>query len=333
MATSSRFYLLPGLIVLLVSIYSVGSASAFGGTLNLVSINVSNIDIRPAAPYLEISGFQFESVVDSPTNFNWLWLSSSDDFESRSEEATPLQRVVGNMTVIDGYSVIWDKTFPVSYFKWYLVPVDEYTYRIGFMLAFTTNVTFASPELYLNFASNSLRDEWTKSQSYERTETPPDNGTLANWGLHPATLRRMNDMFHYQTFYLYEFTLSRVSVFVNRLNYVYRVPAFALLGILIISFLTLIFKGIKLSEALALYLGSAFFSLSFLLSYIQLGIGPILFLEELLYGDTYVAILLAGVSLVLRMIGRDDDESVISYGMRKWRRRSIRPDSWVSYLE
>jgi hypothetical protein len=86
----------------------------------------------------------------------------------------------------------------------------------------------------------------------------------------------------------------------------------------------LVFKGIKLSDAIALYLGSAFLSLSSLLSYIQLGIGPILFLEKLLEGDTYAAIILAGASLILRIVGRDDDESVIDWVREKRRRTSCR---------
>jgi hypothetical protein len=78
----------------------------------------------------------------------------------------------------------------------------------------------------------------------------------------------------------------------------------------------------SLGDAIALYLGSAFFSLSFLLSYIQLGIGPILFIENLLEWDTYAAITLAGVSLFAKFLGREDSESLLEWIKRIGRSRS-----------
>lgn len=301
-------------LLAIISLQGTGLVAGYFGNLNIVNVNVSNIDIQAATPYLEVTGYQFQGVVDSPKNFTWLWLSSSYDFESRSQMAQPLRETQGNTSVIVAYLVNWQQTFPPQGEpKMNLVTVDESTFRIGFMLAFTTNVTFTYPQMYLNFGSNRLGDHWTHTEAYERFDTSPDNATLAKWGLHPTTFQSYENQFHYQTFYIYEFTLTRAGPFIERMNLIYRGPAYVLLIVLVISIITLIFRGIKLGDAIALYLGSAFFSLSFLFSYIQLGIGPVLYIENLMELDTYAAVLLAGLSMVFRILGREDDESVIQW--------------------
>jgi hypothetical protein len=301
----------------MISLQGTGLVAGYFGNLNIINVNVSNIDIQAATPYLEVTGYQFQGVVDSPKNFSWLWLSSSYDFESRSEMAQPLRTSQGNASVIYGYLVYYQQTFPPQGEpKMNLVTVDESRFRIGFMLAFTTNVTFTYPQMYLNFESNSLGDQWTHTENYERFDTPPDNATLANWGLHPNTFWYYENQLHYQTFYIYEFSLTRAGPFIERMNLIYIGPAYVLLLVLIISIIALIFKGIKLGDAIAFYFGSAFFSLSFLLSYIQLGIGPVLYIEYLMELDTYAAVLLAGLSMGLRIFGREDNESA-----REWWKR------------
>lgn len=212
-----RLSLIIAVVVLCISPLFVETVNGYVGTQNIVNVNVSSIDIQAAKPYVEIGSFQFIAVVDGPKNFTWLWPSSSEDtFEFRSEEAQPLRAIHGNETVIDAYVVDWAPSYSFSP-RWFLVPVDETTYRTGFMLAFTTNVTFTSPFLNLDLTSNSLADQWTYSKSYQRFDYPPDNGTLLSWGLHPETFNRFETMNRYQTFYLYEFTLSRTSTFVDRI--------------------------------------------------------------------------------------------------------------------
>ncbi len=303
-------------------LHSLSGANGYFGNLNIVNINVSNIDLQAPTPYLEMTGFQFQGLVDSPKNFTWLWLSSSYDMEFRSQWAKPILGVEGNATVVQAYIVYWAQTFGQGAISpvWNLVPVDESTYRIGFMLAFTTNVTFQSPSLNIDFVSNDLRSRWTYVPRAERFDAPPDNLTLSRWGLHPITFWQMEKSANYQTFYLYEFSLSRSSSFIDRLNFAYKGPAIALFIVLVISLLTLLIRGMSLTDALTLYLGSAFFSLTFLLSFIQLGIGPVLFTEELLRADIYAAIGLASLSMIARLFGRTDEEPLWHWlvrGLRK----------------
>lgn len=316
---SCRCRFLPRLLLLVVValmiLQGLSGANGYFGNLNIININVSNIDVQAPVPYLEMTGFQFQGLVDSPKNFTWLWLSSSYDMEFRSEWAKPILGARGNATVVEAYNVYWAKTFGQGAISpvWNLVQVDESTYRIGFMLAFTTNVTFQSPLLNIDFVSNDLRSQWTYVSRPERFDAPPDNLTLSSWGLHPNTFWSYENYLHYQTFYIYGFTLTRASSFIERMNLIYRWPAYVLLVVLVISIITLAFRGIKLGDAIAFYLGSAFFSLSFLLSYIQLGIGPVLYIEKLMEFDTYAAVVLAGASMFFRILGRQDDESLIEW--------------------
>lgn len=308
-------------LVMSLCLLSVSSVSAVKGGPSNLNIVVSRIDTVAPVPYLEMEALNYQTIVYGPNPIEWLWLSSSREQGPRQEISTPILVQENNESVPVAQSLVRLETYPAERGavspRWILVPRNEYTYAFGFMVAFNDSVTFEKPSVFLSFNNRNLEDEWTYDQTFARFDTLPDNATLSHWGLNPSDFAQYSTYYHYKTFYLYQITFSKNSYFVERLSLTFEYPAIALLILLAVSITLLLFGKLSLGNALTLYLGSAFFSLPFLLNYAQLAFGQVSFTEKLFYYDIYIAMGLAAVSLFLRLVGKTDDETIIQFLTRR----------------
>jgi hypothetical protein len=292
----------------LLCLFSISQTSATNPGPSSFNLAVSKIETSPI-PYLELRSLNFQGLTNIRTPILWLWLSSSLDQPPRQEVSQPLTTVIDNETVVVAQSFYHSETYPAEKGAfsphWVLVQHSDYAYGFGFLVAFNDTMTFDPTSVYASFYPPDIGDQWTHVETFQRFDSSPDNSTLSYWGLRPVDLATYQNLYHfaYKTFYLYEFTVSKNSYFVDQLNLTYRLPAVLLLVTLIFSLALLVLKKMTLGEALTLYLGTAFFTIPFLLSYLQLGLGPVSAIQEVLYFDIYLAIILALVALSLHSLG------------------------------
>ncbi len=282
------------------------------------NLAVSKIETTSPNPYLEVRSIIFQATTYGPTPFLWLWISSSLDQPPVLFQSKPITEVVENKTVVVAQTFNRQESYPAengAYSPhWALMVRNDYTYAFGFLIAFNDSITFDQAAVYASFYPPDLGDQWIHNEAVQRFDSQPNNETLSYWGLRPADLVGFKKTF--KTFYLYEFTFSRTGLFVERLNLTYRLPSEGLFVVLLASGFVLIFRKFTLTEALTIYLGTAFFSISFLLSFAQLGFGPISQTESLLYIDIYGAIILSASAILLRLAGKNDTESSIQFYRR-----------------
>jgi len=207
-------------------------------------------------------------------------------------------------------SVKWEKE-PTTR-RWNLTRVDEFSYKIGFLLAFQVDLAFEpEPVMHVGILDAKVDDEWRHVETpTRRLNSPPDNETLAGLGLNTSVFWRLQRTYEYKTFYLYEITFFRPESYEMRVSYTFTIPAIVLSLILVVSVLALVFAKLTLQAELTLYLGTAFFSLPFVLNYTRLGLGPITPTETAFYVVITISTGLALFSVILSALGKGDDESL-----------------------
>ncbi|MGA8856167.1 MAG: hypothetical protein WB643_03265 [Candidatus Bathyarchaeia archaeon] len=294
-------------VLLSICLVSISDANAVNAGPSDFNLAVSRIDTSSPVPYLEVRSLNFQGPSYGSTPFRWLWLSTSLDQQPWETESKPITEVIENKTVIIAQYFNHQETYPTENGAfsphWVLVARNEYTYAFGFLVAFNDSITFDHTGVYASFYPPDIGDQWIHDEAVQRFDSPPNNDTLSYWGLRPADLVRYQRT--YKTYYLYEFTFSKNSFFVQQLSLTYRWPAIGLLIVLIVSSVLQVIRKMSLGEALTLYLGTAFFTIPFLLSYSQLGLGgPISDTQKLLYADVYVAIFLALVAMLFRIAAK-----------------------------
>ena len=303
-----------------ISVSSLPTVDAGYSGYARLSLEVSRIELQSPVPYVELRYLSFNAeVINLYQPFNWLWLGSTPasviqgDSINRTIEVENRTEVIGQRA--DVYLEYFAEKRAQSP-RFEMVQTDEFSYAMRFLFATSANLTF-QPEIHLTMYNRELEDEWRHDETWERLDGPPTNATLSSWGLSFMIFSNMHRIYDYQTFYLYEITFSKPTPYVERMSRTFTIPAFLLLLVLLSSSFLLIFGKLDLQAALTLYLGTAFFSLPFLVNYVQFGLGPVSFTEELFYADIYCSMGLAFMSLYLRWKGKKDDESVF-----EWRKRT-----------
>jgi hypothetical protein len=251
--------------------------------------------------------------------FVWFWLPSLayQWYQQPSENHTIID--AQNRTVVVGQIIRVRLDYPRERGalspKWSMIQMDDYTYATGFLLALPMEVTFEPPSMSITM-DRELEDQWKPSEGYYPLDGPPSNETLAKFGLDATIFWNMQRLFDYKSFHLFVVTFSRPAVFVQRISYTFGWPSNLLCVLLVVSFVVLLFGRLGLGAALTVYLGTAFFSLPFLLNYIQLGLGPVSRVEWQFYFDIFLSVGLAITSLILRLLGKNDNESVFEFYRR-----------------
>jgi len=305
-----------------------GGYSGYGGYSILV-LEVSSVVTQSPIPYVELRYVSFEArAINLYAPFEWLWIGSATPSPT-SGRSTNLTVESGNKTEVIGQKAVVPT---LEYYaergaespRWEIVQRSDFTYTMGFLFATSLNITF-QPEIHLTMYNRQLENDWVHDERSERFNNPPSNETLSSWGLSPTIFSNLQRGHDYRAFYIYEITLSKPSAFMERMQWTFEVPSILLLIVLGTSVFCLLFRELRLREALTLYLGSAFFSLPFLLSYIQIGLGSISTAEMFFRLDIYLAMLLALAALALRFFGKKDDENVLDWIRRVLRKLTKQP--------
>jgi len=121
---------------------------------------------------------------------------------------------------------------------------------------------------------------WIENPKIEKLSTVPDNQTLISCGLNPEKFYAAggNNM---TDFYLITETFSFAGMYSTRISLIYFAPSVLILFVLAISAVR--FKKLSTSNFLTLYLGTAFFILSFLVSFAQYAPSTVLTWQEILF--------------------------------------------------
>lgn len=286
--------------------------------LSALDIGVDAIHAETPNPYVELRYLHLTTHAYTESKpFSWLLMTSAYGVWY-PQVSTDLIVKVDNRTDYDGQnaSISWNKESTIR--RWNLTRVDEFSYKMGFLFALKAEITFEpAPLMHVTMLDETLEDEWRHVEtSPRRLDGPPDNGTLTSLGLNTMVFWNLHRINGYKTFYLYEVTFIRPESYRTRVSYTFTLPAILLFFILVVSVVALFFARLSLQSELTLYLGTAFFSLPFVLNYTRLGLGPITFTESLFYGVIAVSTGLAFVSVFLSACGKQDNESLREFCRR-----------------
>jgi len=284
-------------LLICLSSYLVQPVTASQGFHYEMTVGISKVEVQPEIPYVELQYLHFRTEIYNETPFQWFWLGSADwgwSAQSYNHTITFDNGRVDRFQIAN-ISLSWAEG---QSRKWNLFRVNDYTYSFGIIVAFPINVTF--PMVFVSASMKpELEDQWTHMEDWERFGSPPSNTTLSEWGLDPDRFWRTTGAGEYKTYYLYKIWLSKPKSFQDRVGWTYTIPAILLGVVLAASVYPAARRKLHIRHLLTLYSGTAFFCMPFLISYLQLGLGPMSDTERLFYFDTYLAAALAIGSLLI----------------------------------
>lgn len=187
--------------------------------------------------------------------------------------------------------------------KWRLTRKGDFQYQLSFLLGFRTAVNLTQQFVHLSM-DRDLEIEWI----WKSSTRPFPNASkqyIENLGLEYSSYAESLER-GYSTFYLFSIDFLRPITFTWRYQFTMTVPAVLILVILIASLILMLLRGLTLSNAFTLYLGTAFFALAFVWNFQQIASGSMTISEMILYFDIIFAIFLAILAVLSRLGGIKD---------------------------
>lgn len=183
---------------------------------------------------------------------------------------------------------------PWSLTKSGMFPYTTYTFNI--LIGFNRTVNFEERVSISVKVPSDLQRFWIVNWDFSKFNRPINNDTLASLGFKPTSQTKefLQDIVD---FYLLSINIIRQPTQALRLTVFYWVPALGIMAILIVSF-PLGCRKLKLRDSLAVFLGSAFFTLPLLATFATYSPSEIPIVEWFLYVDVIIAIISALVAIM-----------------------------------
>jgi hypothetical protein len=264
-----------------------GPAANIELTLNVVDID-SRIDTLTSSNYALV----LDTLGQNGTPIRGLLLSSDVNLDTGFTEAKEFTSLLTSDPSIgetpNPWSLVANRLLDVVSF-----PTDSYS--LYFLIGLNTSLDFLLPTI-TPILPLSLNDSWTYQTSFSPLSGTPTNKEISSWGLSPQEFALYSA--GVTNFYLLKINFENPMI-PSVLEYlVYIIPASLLLAALLYS-IKLVYRNIlKISDAAAIYLGSAFFALTFLAGILpNASLRVVSFQEILLVSDVILSLVLMILSL------------------------------------